>query len=181
MRGLVAAALACVALAASAAVTPPAADAWQPVRFLLGRWKGTVQGDAGNGTVIRTCEFVLANRFVEVRDVANYPSRTGKADVREQRAFFGVGGGRDALTLRQFHPEGWAITYTFNAAESSGTVLVFDSESVDGLERGARARETWEIYSSDEFVATFEIATTGKPLDLRSRTRFTRVGRATGD
>lgn len=181
MRGLVAALFACVAIAASAAeVSAPAtADAWQPVRFLLGRWKGVVQGDAGNGTVIRTCEFVLGNHFLEARDVANYP-RTGKGEMREQRALFGVGA-HDALTLRQFHPEGWAITYTLNAAESTGTLLVFDSDNIDPLDRGARARETYEIHSSDEFVATFEIATAGKALELRSRTRFTRVGRATAE
>jgi hypothetical protein len=71
-------------------------------------------------------------------------------------------------------------TYVFNAVESTSTALVFDSESVENMASGARARETFEVYSSDEFIETFEVAEPGKALDLYSRTRFTRVGRAAG-
>jgi len=34
-------------------------DAWQPIRFFLGHWKGTAEGEAGTGTVERTYEFIL--------------------------------------------------------------------------------------------------------------------------
>jgi hypothetical protein len=71
-------------------------------------------------------------------------------------------------------------TYVLNATESVGNVLVFDSESFENLDSGFKARETYEVYSSDEFIETFEVAEPGKRLDLYSRTRFTRIGRATG-
>jgi hypothetical protein len=181
-----AALLAGLALAAGAADAPradaPQPDPWQPVRFLVGRWNGTVQGEAGNGTVVRSYEFTLANRFIEERNVSTYPAqeKNRKGEVHEHRGFISYDKLRKKLVLRQFHQEGFVNTYAFNAAESTPTVLVFDSESFENLGGGFRARETYEIYSSDEFVETFEVAEPGKPLDLYSRTRFTRVGRASG-
>jgi hypothetical protein len=178
---------ACAAFAASAADAPTGgalqSDPWQRVRFLLGRWTGTVQGESGNGTVSRSYEFTLSGRFIEERNVSTYPAqqRNRKGEVHEHRSFISYDRRRQKLVLRQFHQEGFVNTYAFNAAESAGNVLVFDSESFENLDAGYRARETYEVYSNDEFIETFEVAEPGKPLDLYSRTRFTRVGRAAGE
>jgi len=182
MRRFAAAVLACAAFATFAA-DAPTLDPWQPVRFLVGRWKGTVQGEAGNGTVTRSYEFTLGARFIEERNVSSYPAqdKNRKGEVHEHRSFISYDHRRHKLILRQFHQEGFVNTYVLNGAESAGNVLVFDSESFENLDPAYRARETYEVYSSDEFVETFEVAEPGKPLDLYSRTRFTRVGRATGE
>lgn len=187
MRRLCAAVFACVTwIAAGAADTPMTGglepDPWQPVRFLLGRWEGAVQGESGNGTVARSYEFTLANRFIEEHDVSTYPAqaKNRKGEVHEHRAFISFDRLRRKLVLRQFDHEGSVSTYLLNPAESTATLLVFDSESVENRDAGYRSRETYEVYSSDEFVETVEVAEPGKPLDLHSRTRFTRVGRATG-
>ena len=186
MRRLLAALVACVMTVAVAADAPKpgglVSDPWQPVRFLLGRWTGTVQGESGNGTVVRSYEFTLANRFIEERNVSTYPAqaKNRKGEVHEHRSFISYDKLRKRLVLRQFHQEGFVNTYVFNPSESTSTALVFDSESFENLDSGFRARETYEIYSSDEFIETFEVAEPGKPFDLYSRTRFTRVGRATG-
>jgi hypothetical protein len=181
MRRAIFAVVAALALAASAA-DAPGSDPWQPVRFLVGRWTGTVQGEAGNGAVTSSYEFTLAGTFIEGRNVSTYPAqeKNRKGEVHEHRSFISYDRQRRKLVLRQFQQAGFVYTYVLNAAESTGNLLVFDSESFENLGTGTRARETYEIYSSDEFVETFEVAEPGKRLDLRSRTRFTRIGRATG-
>ena len=176
--------LASIVLAFTAtAADAPKPDPWQPVRFLLGRWTGAVQGESGNGTVTRSYELTLGGRFIEERNVSTYPAqeknRTG--EVHEHRSFMSYDRLRQKLVLRQFHQEGFVNTYVLNSGESSAKVLVFDSESIENLGPAFKARETYEIYSSDEFIESFEVAEPGKPFDLYSRTRFTRVGRATGD
>jgi hypothetical protein len=182
VRRSVAVIVACLALAASAADDPVASDPWQRVRFMLGRWTGTVQGESGNGTVTRSYEFTLAGHFIEERDVSTYPAqaRNRKGEVDEHRGFISYDRNRQALVLRQFQQEGSVNVYVLNEKESAGNVLVFDSENFENHDTGFRARETYEVYSSDEFIETFEVAEPGKQLDLYSRTRFTRVGRATG-
>jgi hypothetical protein len=171
---------ACATLAASAQDAAPA-DPWQPVRFLLGRWQGTVQGEAGTGTVTRTYELTLGGKFIEERNVSTYPAqeKNRKGEVHEHRGFISYDRKRQKLVLRQFHQESFVNTYSLTS--SSGTLAVFDSESFENLDSAWKARETYEIYSSDEFVETFELAEPGKAYEVYSRTRFTRVGRATGE
>ncbi len=180
MKRLLVALLACTALAA-AAQDAPRADPWQPVRFLLGRWQGTVQGEAGTGTVTRSYEFVLGGKFIEERNVSTYPAqeKNRKGEVHEHRGFISYDRKRQKLVMRQFHQESFVNLYALTS--SSGTLVVFDSEGFENLDDSWKARETYEIYSSDEFVETFELAGPGKPFEVYSRTRFTRVGRAAGE
>jgi hypothetical protein len=172
--------LACAAFAASAQEASPP-DPWQPVRFLLGRWQGTVQGEAGTGTVTRTYELTLGGKFIEERNISTYPAqeKNRKGEVHEHRGFISYDRKRQKLVLRQFHQESFVNTYALTS--SSGTLAVFDSESFENLDSAWKARETYEILSSDEFIETFELSAPGKPYEIYSRTRFTRVGRATGE
>jgi hypothetical protein len=50
--------------------------------------------------------------------------------------------------------------------------LVFDSERFENYDNGARARETYDIVSADEFIETFELDDPGQPLEVYSRTHF---------
>lgn len=170
--------LACVALSASAQDAAPS-DPWQPVSFLLGRWQGTVQGEAGTGTVTRSYELTLGGKFIEERNVSTYPAqdRNRKGEVHEHRGFISYDRKRQRLMLRQFHQESFVNVYSLTS--NSSTLVVFDSESFENLDNSWTARETYEIYSNDEFVETFELAAPGKPYEVYSRTRLTRVGRAT--
>jgi hypothetical protein len=77
--------------------------------------------------------------------------------------------------LRQFHPEGFVNQYTVNNAESTPTKLVFDSERFENYDNAARARETYEVISADEFIETFELGEPGKPLQVYSRNHFKRI------
>lgn len=180
MKPLLGALFACVALATSAE-DAKTSDPWQPVRFLLGRWQGTVQGEAGTGSVTRSYEFVMGGQFIEERNVSTYPAqeKNRKGEVHEHRGFISYDRKRQKLVLRQFHQESFVNVYAL--ASSSGALVVFDSENFENLDASWKARESYEIYSSDEFVETFELAAPGKPYEVYSRTRFTRVGRASGE
>jgi hypothetical protein len=180
MKKMLAMLFACAALAATVKGAAPS-DPWQPVRFLLGRWEGTVQGEAGTGTVTRSYEFTLGGKFIEERNVSTYPAqeKNRKGEVHEHRGFISYDRKRQKLVLRQFHQESFVNVYSLS--ESSGALMVFDSESFENLDNSWKARETYEILSSDEFIETFELAEPGKTYEVYSRTRFTRVGRATGE
>ncbi len=39
-------------------------DPWEPLRFLAGRWNGSIDGRLGTGTAKRHYEFVLGGRFL---------------------------------------------------------------------------------------------------------------------
>lgn len=172
--------LALIALLLSAnlhAADPAAApDPWAQVRFLIGRWSGSAAGEPGHGTVKRTYEFALKNRFIHERNVSTYPpqERNKQGEVHEHWGFISYDRARKCLVLRQFHQEGFVNQYVLNAVASSPQKLVFDSERFENLDERFKARETYEILGADEFTETFEIAEPGKDYAVYSKNHFRR-------
>lgn len=152
-------------------------DPWAPLRFLVGRWEGTTEGEPGKGTVVRTYEFVLGDRFIHERNTSTYPpqEKNKKGEVHEHWSFLSYDRMRKVLVLRQFHIEGFVNQFTNGAAAASTTQIVFESESFENLD-GARwrAREIYDILGPDEFTETFQLAESGKPFQTYSRNHFKR-------
>jgi hypothetical protein len=158
----------------------PAADRWAPVRFLIGTWEGTSEGQPGSGTVRREYRFVLRERFIEARNTVTYPpqEKNAKGEAHEDVGYFSYDRARKRLVLRQFHVEGFVNQY---AAEEGGAAgrLVFTSESIENIPAGFRARETYILHGPDRFEEIFEIAEPGQPFAVYSRATLTRVRGAT--
>ena len=53
--------------------------------------------------------------------------------------------------------------------------IVFETEAIENIPPGFRARETYTRRGPDAFDETFELAEPGKDYQVYSRTRFTRV------
>jgi hypothetical protein len=76
--------------------------------------------------------------------------------------------------LRQFHQEAFVNQYLMVPTSAAGTV-VFESEALENVPAGWKARETYQVVSADEFVETFELASGAGPYEVYSRARFKRV------
>lgn len=169
--------LACLAAPALLAQAPaPKADPLAPLRFLIGEWQGVASGQPGEGTALRSYETILKDRFIQERNTSTYPpqARNKAGEMHEHQSLFSYDGARKAILFRQFHQEGFVITYALNPSLSTTSRLVFDSEQVENVPRTWRARETYDLVSADEFTETFELAQGDKPYAVYSRNRFTR-------
>ena len=164
-------------------VTGPASGAakgddespWGPIRFLVGDWEGESEGQPGKGSVKRTYRFVLADKFLHERNVSTYPPqpKNEKGEVHEHWSFFSHDRARHTLVFRQFHQEGFVNQYVMTAGSPAGTV-VFETEALENVPSGWKARETYQLVSPDEFVETFELAQGSGAYELYSRARFKR-------
>jgi len=76
--------------------------------------------------------------------------------------------------MRQFHGEGFVNQYTADLSSDTAK-LVFTSESIENIPSGWRARETYAVFSADEFEELFKLAQPGKDFELYSRVRLKRV------
>lgn len=163
-----------IAMAADA----PRPDPWSPVRFLVGHWQGTAEGEPGHGTVARTYDFVLKGRFIQERNTSTYPpqEKNKKGEVHEHMSFLSHDRIRKILVLRQFHTEGFVNQFAINTEVSTASKLIFESERFENLDNRFRARETYEILGPNEFTETFEIAEPGKDFETYSKNHFRRVG-----
>jgi hypothetical protein len=154
----------------------PPADPWATVRFMVGTWTGEADGQAGKGTITRSYRFVLGDRFLHEQNTSTYPPqpKNPKGEVHEHWSFFSRDRARRTLVLRQFHQEGFVNQYVL-ASESPTGSLVFETEALENVPAGWKARETYQVLSNDEFVETFELAPGAGPFEVYSKTRFKRV------
>jgi len=169
----------CLLLQASPGGRPtPVADPWAPLRFLIGEWTGESEGEPGKGTVSRTYRFVLKDRFIHEQNVSTYPPqpKNEKGEVHEHWSLFSYDRARRTLVLRQFHQEGFVNQYALQPAGAPGPI-VFETEALENVPAGWKARETYRVVSPDEFVETFEIAADGRTFSVYSQTRFRRARR----
>ncbi len=176
LRWLLLIAVSC--LAASGNAHSPASDPLAPVRFLLGEWTGTAAGQAGEGTLTRRYEFVLNQRFIHETSTSTYPpqERNPNGEVHEHLGLLSYDNARKLIVLRQFHVEGFVNQYVFSPASATATRVVFESEIFENFSNEWRARETYEILGTDEFIEIFELAPPGKPFEVYSRNHLRRVG-----
>jgi hypothetical protein len=169
-------------LQASPAAPPTApADPWSAIRFMAGEWTGESEGQPGKGTVKRSYAFVLRDKFLYEQNVSTYPPqpKNEKGEVHEHRSYFSYDRARRTLVLRQFHQEGFVNQYAMQTGSPAGSV-VFESEALENVPAGWKARETYEVVSPDEFIETFELASGGGAFEVYSRTHFRRAGSGPG-
>jgi hypothetical protein len=153
-----------------------ASDRLAPVAVLLGRWVGTTEGRPGKGTVEREYVRLLGRRFIQARNRSSYPpqEKNPKGEVHEDMGVFSFDTNRKAIVFRQFHIEGFVSQYVLEA-ESTATRLVLNTESIENIPAGWRARETYTVSGANEVEEVFELAEPGKPFEVYSRTRLTRA------
>ena len=165
-----------LALASPAAAQTPVVDNLAAVAPMLGKWVGTSEGQPGNGTVERDYERALASRFIRVRNRNIYPpqEKNPKGEKHEDEGFFSFDRARKRMLLRQFHVEGFAITYVQDLDAKPGTIS-FTSEAIENIPAGYRARETYVMTGPDELEEVFELAEPGKDFAVYSRARLKRV------
>ncbi|WP_243302525.1 hypothetical protein [Geothrix oryzisoli] len=154
----------------------PKPDAWAPLRFLVGEWQGVATGEPGAGTADRRYEFILNHRFLHERNTSAFPpqAKNKTGEVHEHWSLFSYDRKRKTFLFRQFHQEGFVVTYALNSTLSTPSKLVFESEQLENVPSSWKARETYELISNHEFIETFEIAQTDRPYAVYSRNHFWR-------
>ena len=155
-----------------------AQNPWSAVQFMVGEWTGESEGQPGKGAARRTYRFVLGDKFLQEQNVSTYPPqpKNEKGEVHEHWSFFSHDRARHTLVLRQFHQEGFVNQYAMTAGSPAG-IVVFESEALENVPLGWKARETYEAVSPDEFVETFELAQGEGAYEVYSKARFKRVRR----
>ena len=139
--------------------------------FLVGEWRGTSRGQAGDGTIHRTCVRALNDRFIECRTTATYPpqEKNKNGEVHVERSVYSYDKRARKLRLRQFHGEGFVNSY------AEGEPLVFETTEIENIPSGWRGRETYEQLSADSWSERFELAGPGKDFSVYTSSKLERV------
>ncbi len=163
-------------LAAGAQESASKPDRFGPLRFLAGTWRGDQAGQPGHGTAERTYQFILNDRFLQETNTSTYPpqEKNKKGEVHHHMSMISYDGTRKRFVFRQFHTEGFVNTYV-QEPTTDDKKIVFVTEAIENIPAGYRARESYTIWSADEFTERFEIAEPGRDFELYSEARLKRV------
>lgn len=146
-------------------------DIWRSLSFFIGTWEGRGEGQPGVATVTREYKFVLGNRFLQAHSKSVYDPQEAnpKGEVHEDFGLFSYDTLRKRFVLRQFHVEGFVNQYVAEGFTADSKRFVFETEAIENVPSGWRARETYEIVGEDEFTETFELAAPGAEFEVYSR------------
>jgi hypothetical protein len=105
----------------------------------------------------RTNSFVLARKFIEVRNTSVYPptDKNPAGEIHEDIGYISFDKVRRQFVLRQFHIEGFVNQYVLDSISADNKTIIFVSESIENIPSGWRARETYHIGSINEITETF--------------------------
>ncbi len=153
---------------------PP--DTWKPLRFFVGVWEGTGKGEPGESKVEREYKFTLNNKFLQATHRSTYAPqpKNVKGEVHDDLGFFSYNKARKQFVFRQFHIEGFVTQYVASTISENGKTIILESESIENIGKGMRARETYKIINDNEFTETFQIAEPGKEFVVYSFNQFKR-------
>ncbi len=149
---------------------------WRPMKVFLGSWHGKGGGEPGTGDYVRTYQFVLNKRYIEIKNKSAYPPSADnpRGEVHEDWGYLSFDKARHTFVLRQFHIEGFVNQYRLDSLSADGKRMVFVSEAIENITPGWRARESYDILNENQIQETFELAGPSKPFEIYTRVLLNR-------
>ncbi|HKY54141.1 MAG TPA: hypothetical protein VJM08_07550 [Anaerolineales bacterium] len=150
---------------------------WEPFSFFLGEWQGKGRGQPGTSRIERNYELVLNDKFLFVKSKSVYEpqEKNPKGETHEEWGLISYDRARKSYVLRQFHLEGFVNQYVIADIAEDEQTIRFVTEAIENISPGWKARESYKILGSDEFIEFFELAGPDKEFELYSENRFQRV------
>jgi hypothetical protein len=175
--------LGCVALGVLARIIPAAGadttlqQSLKSLERLIGVWRGEGDGQPGASKVERSYEPALGGQFLMVRNRSSYApqQRNPIGEIHDDMGFYSFDKARECIVLRQFHAEGFVNQYVARRATPESETILFESETIENIPTGWRARETYRFLDTDTFEEVFELAEPGMDFTLYSRSRLRRA------
>lgn len=140
------------------------ADVWQALKFLEGKWVGQGDGMSGVSTVVQTYQFVLGNKYLQMRtkSVFKPQEKNPKGEVHEDMGMVSYDNFRKTFVLRGFYIEGFVNQYVLDSQSSDDKTLTFVSEAIENAPPGTKAKLIFKIIADGEMEESFHVAFPGK-------------------
>ena len=152
-------------------------DVWLPFKFFVGQWEGRGEGQPGASLGRQEWEFVLGGKYLQVKNEARFDpqEKNPKGEVHEDWGFISYDRMRKLYVFRQFHVEGFVNQYVCDGPSADGKIFVFNSEAIENIPPGFKARLTYRILDEANFEQTFDLAPPGQEMACYSKGTMKRI------
>lgn len=149
---------------------------WLPFKKMIGNWKGTGDGVDGKGSYERSYNLVLNKNYIAVKNKTIYSpnEKAPKGYIHEDVGYISYDRMRKKFIFRQFHSEGFVNEYVLDSISADGNLFVFESEKIENIPPGWRAREILMVHSNNELVEEFNLAEPGKDFKAYTKAVLTK-------
>lgn len=156
---------------------PPLIDQLKAMGRFLGTWRGNGSDRLGFSTVERTYSSVLDGRFVLVRNTMTYPPQSANesGEAHSDLGLYSFDTTRQLPVLRQFFSEGVVHQYAMEDNDLTADRLEFESEAIEGVPPGYKARKTYVFLGPDALQDVLEMAAPGKEYEVYTDSRLLRA------
>jgi hypothetical protein len=151
---------------------------WAPFEFFVGTWEGVGKGKPGDSRVEREYQFVLGDKFLEVKNKSVFEpqEKNPEGEIHEDWGLISYDKIREKFVLREFFVEGFVNQYMLDSLSTDGKTIVFQTEAIENLPAGWRAKLRITKLNKDEFVEYFDLAAPGKEFGCYMENHLTRRG-----
>jgi hypothetical protein len=151
-------------------------NVWQPFEFFVGSWEGEATGRPGDSEIQREYQFVLQGKFLEVKtkSVFQPQEKNPEGEIHEDWGLISYDQMREKFILREFLVEGFVNQYVLDSLTADPTIMVFETETIENIPVGWRAKTRIEILNENEFIEYFELAAPDKDFACYMENYLTR-------
>lgn len=150
-------------------------EKFSSLSYFIGSWESETTGKAGKGVGKQTFATEMNGQYLSLNVETKFePSeKYPKGEVHIDKGYISFDGFRKKIIYRQFNIEGYVNQYVLDNPEKGK--FVFETESVENVPPGFRARITFEIVDENTFKEGFELAAPGKEYSGCIYNTWTRV------
>ena len=147
----------------------------EPLSFFLGEWDGSGKAPEGPSALTRNYELVMDGNFIRMENSALFnPAKKGDNPPHEDFGVFSYDKTRNKIVFRQFLSEGFVNQYTVDIRDS-GKTIIMETESIENLGAGFKARYEIKILGPNSFSEDFYLSSPGKESKCLIKNKFERM------
>ena len=132
------------------------------LQYFMGNWESKTTGKAGNGVGKQSFATEMNGQYISLVVESKFePSeKYPDGEIHIDKGYISYDALRKKIVYRQFNSEGYVNQYILNG--STPGKYIFETEAVENVPAGFRAKITFEIVDENTFKEGFELAPPGK-------------------
>lgn len=153
-------------------------EKFEKFNFMIGKWVGSGVGfENGELSIESNFKLLIDSQQIEIRNESVYvPNDNYKnANNHIDSGFISYDENRELFVFKQFNSEDYASHYVLNDLLTEANMLVFETEEIENIARGGKARWTIKKLSENQIEMSFEGALTGKEYLCNGKIVLTRI------